>query len=561
MFGKQKRLDPALHIHLDWKCNGNDVFGMFPGLYPSLKCLQGTEYETLADELAFEGGEESMGALAAFLEPHKLELWNINDHGDNYRLAIVQTKHVDAFVEFWKSDEASLDDSGDESEADTEADTDTEDEHEDGDQEAYDFSFDLERIAPVVHPGVGQAPHDQTEAESAAIATSAAAEPSTKKKPKGKAKPVRIDVVEDQFFHLSYGGISFRPGVDRYWVENRETGAHDLVDFSSWPPSQLVAGVETTTRDDAGWKTRPRLVGEVGGIDVWQVDGTPKRKNAKWVDRFVTAPSYDPLELQPWGDQSKRYANIYNGAEAIAGESVFVHTSSEDQSGTVHRVTASSEDELYSHAQYEGNHAVFALDADTCLLIVDEKKFRILGSGAPKKWTKHPGKLYGEIHLFDQQTLIYFSETTAKGFGGHFDERRLTLNLYNFATSNHRSVLLEDFVTKGRFNLNMRRDQPNNYIPFNSVDGNVEIARGHGDWWILGCRTNMSGKTDRAWMWHSVTNEWLRITPQDFPREQPAIRYLASLGRYVADDSCQLDLLIDFDQLYSSRETFTLEWS
>ena len=101
MFGKHKRLDPVLHVHLDWKCNGNDLFGSFAALYPSLKCLQGAEYETLADELAFEGGEESMGALSAFLELHQLELWNINDHGDNYRLAIVQTKHVDAFVNFW----------------------------------------------------------------------------------------------------------------------------------------------------------------------------------------------------------------------------------------------------------------------------------------------------------------------------------------------------------------------------------------------------------------------------------------------------------------------------
>jgi hypothetical protein len=532
MFGKQKRLDPAVHIHLDWKCNGNDVFGMFPGLYPSLKCLQSTEYETLADELAFEGGEASMGALAAFLEPHKLELWNINDHGDNYRLAIVQTKHIDAFVEFWKSDEASLD----------------ADEHEDGDEEAYDFSFDLERIAPVAHRGVEQELSDQTEAE-----------PSTKKKPKGKAKPARIDVVEDQFFHLSYGGISFWTGIDRYWVENRETRAHDLLDFSSWPPKRLVVGSVERESRSGGWKVRPRLIGRVGGVDLWQVDGTPKGNHPS-VHRFVTVPSFDPLEIHPWADESKRYSSIYS-AGATAGEAVYVHTSGGPESGTVHRVTASGEDELYTYDSYEGEHSLLALGVDRCLLLVGEKKFRILGHGAPKKWTKLPGKLYGEIHLFDQQTLIYFSETTAKGSGGHFDERRLTLNLYNFATSSHRSVLLEDFVTKGRVNLNMRRDQPNNYIPFNSVDGNVEIARGHGDWWILGCRTNMSGKTDRAWMWNSVTNECLRITPQDFPREQPAIRYLASLGRYVADDSCQLDLLIDFDQLYASRETFTLDWS
>jgi hypothetical protein len=148
----------------------------------------------------------------------------------------------------------------------------------------------------------------------------------------------------------------------------------------------------------------------------------------------------------------------------------------------------------------------------------------------------------------------------AKRPNGHFEERRLTLHLFNFTTGALRSVLLEDFVTKGRVNLNIYRNQPNNYVPFDSVDGTVEISRGHDDWWIFGCRTNRLGKTDRAWMWNSVTNQWLRITPQDFPREQPAIRYLGSLGRYVADDSCQLDLLIDFDQLLASRETFTLDW-
>jgi hypothetical protein len=62
-------------------------------------------------------------------------------------------------------------------------------------------------------------------------------------------------------------------------------------------------------------------------------------------------------------------------------------------------------------------------------------------------------------------------------------------------------------------------------------------------------------------MWNGVSNEWIRFTPQDFPREQPALRYLKSLGRYVADESCRLDLLAPFDDLYASRTPFVLQWT
>jgi hypothetical protein len=595
VFGKQKRLDPVLHLHLDWKCNGNDVFGMMPELYPSLKCLRSAEYKTLADELGLESGEESMGALAAFLEPHNLELWNINDHGDNYRLAIVQAKHVDAFIEFWKSDASSAD-NDDNVEESNEHDDEHADDHDDefAAEFAVEFAVDLEKIVAVAFRPLNVSPRSGLPVGKDALVGLEAQRrwgpPASKSlskdasglsqdkadgqadedriveggardvKKRNKTGKTRIKLVEDQFLHSSYGGISFVARIDCYWVENRNTQEYELLDFSTWPPKPItVAGRRGNgSMDLHDWRVRPRPMGNVSGVALWQVDGTPKGQD-RTVDRFVTIASFDPLDMQPWADESKRYSTIY-GAAATAGDALFVHTSGGPESGKVHRVTATGEDELYTYEKYEGEHALLALNEQSCLLVVGEKKFRILGAGATKKWTKLPGQLYGEVHLFDHETLIYFSEIVTKEPEGHFEERRLTLNLYNFTTGDLRSALLEDFVTKGRVNLNIYRNQPSNVVPYNSVGGNVEISRGHDDWWIFGHRTNMTGKTDPAWLWNSVTNEWLRIVPQDFPREQPAIRYLASLGRYVADDSCQLDLLIDFDQLYSSRETFALEW-
>jgi hypothetical protein len=378
----RESLDPSLHVHLDWKCNGNDVFGLLSDLYPNLACWRTPEFQTLFDDMALDHGEECIPALAAYLQPHGLELWNINDWGDNYRLAIVRTSDVERFTQFWSLE---------------------------GNEEDFG-SFELERIAPI--PFVSEL-NDH-----------------------GR-RPSRINLIEDEFFHQSYGGIWFVDGVDQSLVDAMDTGESVLVDFTSWPPQTVSSELSEAT-------------------------------------------------------------------------------SSELQSA----------------------------------LFEDESS----------EWDL-PSNLYGEPCRFDEDTVIYFSEREVENLAARSTERRLTLNLLNVRSGSRRWVNLDEFVTKSRRNLAFGRNQPSNYVPYNDVGGNVSISRGHDDWWILGHQTNLTGKTDPAWIFNTNTNECFRLTPQDFPRQQPDIRYLPSLGRYVANESCKLSLLIDFDKWLPSRAIFFLEWN
>jgi hypothetical protein len=567
MFRKKKRIDPSLHVHLDWKCDGSDVFGLLPSLYPSLKCLHSKNYQALFDSLAHEGGEESMGALAAYLEPHGLELWNINDGGDNYRLAIVGLADLDDFKTFWLTPAPATFDAFPDSGAES-ADDSLDDARDLEDFEG--FVPELERIAPAPFSDTQEATsqtssnHDEvsesSETGSGHTSTSQKRKTAIQKPKAGKA--ARIQLVEDQFWHRSYGGFGFRENTALYWLENRESAEPDLLDFSTWPPTPLVLGSSHSLGqpNENGYVVRPVLLGTLEHEQIWQICAPQENSPASSADQFVTVSSFSPLKINPWGDATKRYTTCYS-SKPMAGNAIFVHRATTAESGKILRVTATSEDELYTYKTYEGEHQILAVNPNSCVIIVGEKKIRILEPGAPKKWIKLPGKLYGEAVLFDPETLLYFSEAIAANAESSMEERRLTLNLYNFRNASHRCVYLEDFATKSRVNVAYLRNEPKRFLARTSVEGNVEISRGHGDWWVLGHQTNMSGKTDPAWMWNSSTNEWLRFASEEFPRERPAIYYLASLDRYVATESCHVDLLVDFAQIYGSRKTFSLAWT
>jgi hypothetical protein len=121
--------------------------------------------------------------------------------------------------------------------------------------------------------------------------------------------------------------------------------------------------------------------------------------------------------------------------------------------------------------------------------------------------------------------------------------------------------LLTDFVSEQKLNLKFLKSQPDDYITYRSFDGNLQIYQGHDAWWILNHLTNAHGKTDICWMWNTETDEYIKITPRDFPREEPSIHYIPSLQRYVANHSCRLDLLTDVNTIIASKEKYTFRWN
>lgn len=88
---------------LDWKCTGLDICAALQDEYPDHTLLQSAAFEALMDELAMEGPQDSLERLGDFFAANGSGLWNIDEGGDGYMLALVEPDDEDEFAEHWEA--------------------------------------------------------------------------------------------------------------------------------------------------------------------------------------------------------------------------------------------------------------------------------------------------------------------------------------------------------------------------------------------------------------------------------------------------------------------------
>lgn len=116
--------------------------------------------------------------------------------------------------------------------------------------------------------------------------------------------------------------------------------------------------------------------------------------------------------------------------------------------------------------------------------------------------------------------------------------------------------MLEDFCYEQTLNLRMFKSQPDNKIQYRDFDGGVVVSRACDGWWVLNHVTNKTGRRDLAWLWNAQTDEILRVPSELFPRRAPVIHYVPALRRFLATESCRVDLLLPAHQLIDALRAY-----
>jgi hypothetical protein len=93
-----------------------------------------------------------------------------------------------------------------------------------------------------------------------------------------------------------------------------------------------------------------------------------------------------------------------------------------------------------------------------------------------------------------------------------------------------------------------------------SFDGNLNVNKGHDDWWIWSQQTNAFGVSARVWFWNQTTNDVIKIDSKKMPRLEPDVVYSKGLGRYLFFDGTECSLMTDFDQVAEYAGVEKLVW-
>jgi hypothetical protein len=527
MTSKKTKFDPSVLLLIDHRSMGGDFLPLFQQNYPEYPCLHTPDFEELIDQLALESVDNCAEALAAWLQPHKYTLWNADSGGDDYHLAIVPKSKVKEFVRFWS-------------------------EGNEGDQEdgGADFRLPLEEIRP----------------------------PEKIQKPTKKSSKKFI-WAEAVFQHDTYGGVGSwisenRPRVFMEFRDYDEENdkweiCHELMDLATWPPQpiEISSGcdekftrqwlpVQTATEPslwmrekDANKNTHHFYVGSIDSFSTW---------NFK--------PWWSPKQKQEgWHSLPQRF-----GAGMILVTRVFDKKSQEYSAMDVLVVTPARAEPWFCDREPRNLHVYPSPNQSECLIIKDspqDDRRYVLAQGPVTVENFMPFPVTPADHgvfFLDEDEIIFFSEFERAGNptrGGHvMQEKVLQMNRFHLRTKVHQFCVLEDFCSDSVHNFKLFKSDPDDKVRIRSFEGFVDVRKGHEDWWVLNHISRSPGARDLAWMWNARTSQVIRIGTAMFPRLEPRILYLPALGRYVADESCNLMLLKDFSELDAQLPKSFLQW-
>lgn len=535
-------------VFIDWKAVGRDYLGFFPEHYPALAFLRGAGYEALQDAMANESTDTCFEALSGFLARHDHQLWSLDTGGDDHLLYIVHQDDVTAFVAEHTA------------------------------QATGDFEPQCERLAPDAPPWAAP------------------------EKPAARKRKTLPELVEDTDWHADYGGIHGSYGGDiRYRIIRFEDddGTFDLlVDLSRFP-SVKVDAEGWLDLIEQGHECFPVHATAAGQVWEWSRPGKGQHDQAKRVVQWVLVSDYQAPVMAEIEGASWRSVDscgvVGNGdtlcvAVAIHPDAAWMNSAAPVIGGSL----PGEEDEnrpvaLLRLQDMRMTHvATIAHGLGLQLLLLGPNRLLVLRNASSSAETQEEqpppafflldldagtvirqGSLvHGQhfvganYHAPDESGFLYVRvDSQAHPTNPHLSEKTGWLVQVDPLGARWREARLEGLHNDFTVNMALLRGQVPDRHRVRSFEGGISFAAGHGSVLILNHLTSYSGKYDLAWLWDRDTDAVTIIRQTDFPRRTPSLHYLPAESRYVADESCRVDLLIPYEQIQDTRPQMSLAWT
>lgn len=520
-------MDTETMITVDWKSAGKEFLPLFPYYYASIECLHQPAYERLVDHLANEPVESCLATLAYYLSFFQIDLWNLDSGGDQYDLMLshqAQRQEASQLLNPFTDDENELD------------------------------VLNLELIAPVQDAQI-----DQILSETKPASSKKKKNSTNKNETSGKKKTKAFQWIADSYDMGDYMHVSrynYFDGFVEHWdtPEDNEPEFPILFDFNQWVPGEIkpLENVSALATQKLS-RMSLHLAYKDDDIMVW-----------KQITRTVEHRDYFTFKLQrgndwlQWGDSTVELTNYYQPTIAI-GEHLF-HV----DENCLYKVSQKRTQQVFEsptrlYACKLDRSRVLLLQEESLQLYVFDDVTDTLAS-LDASLEQAPYNFEELTYLGDDNVLVFFRDIVPHPTRPEYSESFMRAGIFNIKNRSMKYAKLENIESSHKFNARFLKTQPNDYVMLRSFDGNLNVNKGHDDWWIWSQQTNAFGVSARVWFWNQTTNDVIKIDSKKMPRLEPDVVYSKGLGRYLFFDGTECSLMADFDHVAEYAGVEKLVW-
>ncbi len=463
-------------IHVDWKIPGEELLALFQHYYPDLPLFAGPSFEGLLDELSNEMAETCLNALAPLLAAQGYDVWNLDAGADDYRPVIVPTAQRQAFAEYWQN-----------------------------------YSGELGLAPFLIEPPAPAA-----------------------KKPKAKRSKLKwLHEVHEYPGPTYVDDSQFSNGYAAITEEDEGQWLCFLIDYNQWPPAEQDM---LENRSDEVDGTDLRLLEASAGHSLWKRRAVSGAHSLD--DRYVYELRRGD-DIQPFGPPSEQWPEFEMPSLVMDGE-VFErqriyepspHTRVWRISSTRSEVIFEFEDELTILPFGPGRLLVMQHNGPLCWIW--NRQTRQVSEGQPLPCSAYHLRA-ASGYLGEDEVLLFGESHRQNSEHSGYQETVLQAWRFDVLSGTARKALLDGFGSEVRQETQMLTTQPKHPITLRTFHGQMQVARGHDDWWLWTYRSSTFGTHTLAWWWNQRSHEVLKLTSRDLPRVKPQIRYVPAQDRYLA---------------------------
>ena len=491
------RFDPWVHI--DWKTPGGELLVLLQHYYPDISVFSGAQFEALLDELSNEMPEVCFEALAAVLARHGFDLWNLDAGGDDYRPVIFPADQRQAFAQHWLEQNAE----------------------------------------PRFTPTLIELPKP------------AATERKSTKPKRSKLK--WLQDVHDYPGPTYVDEHNYRNGWAAITEQDEDRWLCFLIDYNRWPPTEQ----DMLERRSDG----------VDGADLQLIDANAQRSLWKRRVKSGAYPSDDRYryeihqgdDIQGFGPDELEWPEFEDPCVVVDAQ-VFERQRiyQPEQLTRIWRITTHASEVIFEHSD------------ELTILPIGPRRLLFMQHNGPLCWIwnqdvahhaiaaqpmpAHAYKLRASTAYLGGDEVLLFSEGERQN-PEHtgYQETVLLAWRFNFMTGVTTKAVLDGFGSELCQDTRLLVTQPKQVITLRTFHGQLQVARGHGDWWVWNYRTHSFGTQTLAWFWNQVSNEVVTLSSKDIVRVKPEIRYLGTQDRYLAFETAFVARLPEFAQIIEAK--------
>ena len=508
-----EQFDASVVVDIDWKSPGEEFIPVLQATYPDIECLHTTQFEDLAQHLARQSPDNCFQPLADYLNDFEYNLFSVKFQGDSFTVAIVPNLESEDFMEYWQQD----------------------------------FIID-ETLDIYETPSVELITPSKGLNNKRALTT-----------------PIKkVNWVEDVLANAEYGGLLFFNGECSIYKVNFENENQDqfskFIDFSSWPPTNLNLP-DSQLHPTFARTWIPAYISS--NKNIWK-----KETNTSAGERF----QFHQVEsVNPWVTKSLLPANKFISSiyfeSKLFGDAILHVAEIEERGRTLFQLLKIDNQTVEVwHESINPLQVISNPDQTHCLAIDGTRRYALINGPAKSDDFKMlPAKMLDQpnnVFFINHDEIIFFSEVQAPNADQPgYVERTLQMNKLNLITGTYQNTLLNGFRSEQKISTKVFTSDPDIKFTHRSFEGSLFVHKGHRDWWILNHQTNSFGTTDIAWIWNSKTDEVIKVSQKDIPKDTPVIIYMKALQRYLGNGSCRISLLGDFENYYAAKEKTKLQWT